>query len=137
LAVHKLWVTGTKKQRNFLDNNKLVQWLSVLLCFHFVCFCWIYFHAENFTLAGDMIRQITHNLDFSVWKAFYANYHNVFFMMLLGYLLHALPDKLQDNVVVQLRKTPLVAYTIILLAFAILYGFFKTSEPVMPIYLQF
>jgi hypothetical protein len=35
------------------------------------------------------------------------------------------------------HKVPLAGYLTIFFLFVLLYGFFKSSEPVMPIYLQF
>jgi D-alanyl-lipoteichoic acid acyltransferase DltB (MBOAT superfamily) len=137
LAVNKLWTTATRNSRRFWDGNPVVKVLSVVLTFHFVCFCWIFFKAANFSIAGDMLRQITGNFSLSVWGKFFENYHAVVYMMLLGYLLHAIPDDYQDRVVARIQKIPVVGYLVILLAFALLYGYFKTDEPILPIYLQF
>lgn len=137
LAVNKLWIANTGSIRKLLDNNKVIQALSILFTFHFTCFCWIYFKAANFTIAGDMIRQITGNFDLSVWSAFFGNYKPVLFMMLLGYALHAIPDRFPDWMVVRFQKAPMLFYLVVLSLFVLVYGYFKTSEAVMPIYLQF
>ncbi|MBE7169588.1 MAG: MBOAT family protein [Williamsia sp.] len=137
LAVNKLWTSNTGSIRKQLDSNGFIQALSILLTFHFTCFCWIYFRAANFTLASDMIHQITGNFDLSVWRAFFSNYKPVLFMILLGYLLHAIPDGFPERVVLRLQRAPLVFYVVALTVFVLVYGYFKTSEQVLPIYLQF
>ena len=137
LAVNKLWAQVTKPWGDRYQKSRLVNTLGIVLTFHFTCFCWIYFKAANIGLARDMIRQITGNFDLSVWNAFFAHYRPVLYMMLLGYLLHAIPDDWSEKLVIRYRKAPVLLYLVVLVVFAFLYGYFKTSVPVMPIYLQF
>lgn len=137
LAFHKIWKQKTEKIFKPVNNSFWINALSVLITFHFVCFCWIFFKAADFTIAGDMIYQITHSFDLSVWGAFFNNYKPVLALMLLAYLLHAIPDDLADKVIGRFRKVPLVYYLGVFFIFVMIYGFFKSSEPVMPIYLRF
>ncbi|MCC7401410.1 MAG: MBOAT family protein [Chitinophagaceae bacterium] len=137
LAFHRIWKQKTEKLLKPVKNSVLVNALSVLITFHFVCFCWIFFKSSNFTIAGDMIYQILHSFDLSVWKAFFSNYKPVLALMVLAYLLHAIPDDLADRVISRFRKIPLAYYLGVFFVFVMLYGFFKSSEPVMPIYLRF
>jgi hypothetical protein len=58
-------------------------------------------------------------------------------MMLLAALLHAIPDDYADRIIDRFPKIPMVAYLAVFFAFVLLYGAFKSAEPVMPIYLQF
>jgi hypothetical protein len=84
-----------------------------------------------------MIYQITHDFSFSVWGAFFENYHPVLYMIALAAFLHAIPDSWPDRVINKLQRIPLPVYIAVFFAFVIVYGFFKSAEPVMPIYLQF
>ena len=137
LAIHKIWmeVAGGFIQR--FDSNIIYNFFARLLTFLFVCFCWIFFKSVNFEIATAMIHQIAYNFSFSVWGDFWDNYHNVVLVMLLGYALHTLPDNLPDKVIPKLQKAPLVAYIAVFLVFLVVYAQFKSSTPVMPIYLQF
>ncbi|HYM92531.1 MAG TPA: MBOAT family O-acyltransferase [Chitinophagaceae bacterium] len=137
LAFHKVWKEKTEKLFNLNKNSRFINALSVLITFHFVCFCWIFFKSADFSTAEDMLHQITHDFDFSVWKDFFANYKSVLGLMLLAYLLHSIPDDLADKITGRFKKIPLVYYLGIFFLFVLLYGFFKSSEPVMPIYLRF
>ncbi len=137
LAVNKLWGNITKSFGEGYRKNTLVNIAGILITFHFTCFCWIYFKSASFGIANDMIRQITGNFDLSVWRAFFANYKPVLFMMLLGYVLHAIPDDWSERIVVRFQKAPVLVYLVVLTLFVFVYGYFKTSVPVMPIYLQF
>ncbi len=56
LAVHKLWVQKTgsaKKEHSTLSNV-----LSTLLTFGFTCLCWVFFRADSFEKAMQVLGQI-------------------------------------------------------------------------------
>ena len=137
LAFHKIWKEKTEKFFKPAGNSFLLNAISVLITFHFVCFCWIFFKSADFTIAGQMIYQITHDFGLSVWSGFFNNYKPVLGLMLLAFLLHSIPDDLADKVISRFKKIPLPYYIGIFLLFVLLYGFFKSAEPVMPIYLRF
>ena len=120
-----------------INNRWWYNAIAVLITFHFVCFCWIFFKAGSLADANNMIHQITHDFSFSVWGAFFNNYKSVLGMIALALALHAIPDNYADKVISRFQKIPLVAYITIFFLFVIVYGFFKSAEPVMPIYLQF
>jgi alginate O-acetyltransferase complex protein AlgI len=137
LAIHKLWNEQAKKMNHKWQTLKLYKILEVLLTFHFVCFCWIFFKATNFHVATDMIKQIQHHFSWQVWAQFWGNYHNVIWMMLVGFALHAVPEKFSEKIIVKLYNLHVVSYAAIFLLFLLVYGYYKSSEAVMPIYLQF
>jgi alginate O-acetyltransferase complex protein AlgI len=76
-------------------------------------------------------------MSFSVWSAFYENYKGVIWMIALAFALHAIPDYLADNVIGRFQRVPMPVYIALFFVFVLIYGYFKSSEPVMPIYLQF
>ncbi len=137
LAVHKIWMIVTGKALKNVNNRWWYNAISVFITFHFVCFGWIFFKAADFTVANNMIHQITHDFSFSVWGAFFANYKPVLAMMLLAGLLHAIPDNYADRIINRFPKIPMLAYLAVFFVFVLLYGAFKSAEPVLPIYLQF
>ena len=137
LGIHKLWIVLTGRRLKSVNNSWWYNAIAIIITFHFVCFCWIFFHAPDFDSAMVMIHQICHNFSFSVWKGFSKNYQPVLIMMAIAFLLHAIPDNFSDKVIDRFQKVPLAAYIGIFFAFILLYGYFKSAEPVMPIYLQF
>jgi len=137
LAIHKVWMLLTGKTLGEVRTRRIYRVLAILLTFHFVCFCWVFFKAATLEDASNMIYQITHDLKFSVWGAFYGNYKSVLWMIGLAFVLHAIPDDTADKLIGRFRKIPMPVYIVIFFLFVILYGYFKSSEPVMPIYLQF
>lgn len=144
LALHKLWEMATGKSLKNVRGSVFYKGLSILVTFHFVCFGWIFFHSadmdpatNDFDKAMTMIHQIAYNMDLSVLGAFANNYAPVLVMMLVAFVMHAIPDNLADKMISRFTRIPMIAYLLAFFGFVLLYGYFKSSEPVMPIYLQF
>ena len=69
---------------------------GIIFTFHFVCFCWIFFRADTFEIAWEMIDNILYNFNGQIaWQVLTHN-RSVFLLMMLGYVLHFLPDDI-DN----------------------------------------
>ena len=137
LGVHKIWMLLTDKSFSAFNQSRIYKIISGILTFHFVCFAWIFFKAEDLEIAKTMIYQIFNNFDISVFGPFYDNYKGVVWMILAAMVLHLVPDNLADKVIARTKTIPMVVYILIFFLFLILYGYFKSAEQVMPIYLQF
>ena len=137
LGIHKIWMLLTDKSLSSLNQNRIYKIISGILTFHFVCFAWIFFKAEDLEIAKEMIYQIFNNFDISVFGPFYDNYKGVVWMILAAMVLHLIPDNLADKVIARTKTIPMVVYILVFFLFLILYGYFKSAEQVMPIYLQF
>ncbi len=138
LAIHKLWLLATGNRISDRQRNRhFYRGVMLLLTFHFVCLGWVFFKADNLEIAGSMLHQITNDFSLSVWPAFFENYKTVVWMMVLAFLLHAIPDDWMSKRIERFVRLPLVVYLLFFVGFVLLYGVFKSAEPVMPIYLQF
>ena len=137
LGIHKIWILLTDKSLSSLNQSRIYKIISGILTFHFVCFAWIFFKAEDLEIAKTMIYQIFNNFDISVFGPFYDNYKGVVWMILAAMVLHLIPDNLADKVIARTKTIPMVVYILVFFLFLILYGYFKSAEQVMPIYLQF
>ena len=137
LGIHKIWMLLTDKSLSSLNQNRIYKIISGILTFHFVCVAWIFFKAEDLEIAKTMIYQIFNNFDISVFGPFYDNYKGVVWMILAAMVLHLIPDNLADKVIARTKTIPMVVYILVFFLFLILYGYFKSAEQVMPIYLQF
>ena len=137
LGIHKIWMLLTDKSLSSLNQSRIYKIISGILTFHFVCFAWIFFKAEDLEIAKEMIYQIFNNFDISVFGPFYDNYKGVVWMILVAMILHLIPDNLADKVIARTKTIPMVVYILVFFLFLILYGYFKSAEQVMPIYLQF
>ena len=137
LGIHKIWMLLTDKSFAAFNQSRIYKIISGILTFHFVCFAWIFFKAEDLEIAKEMIYQIFNNFDISVFGPFYDNYKGVVWMILVAMVLHLIPDNLVDKVIARTKTIPMVVYILVFFLFLILYGYFKSAEQVMPIYLQF
>ena len=103
------------------------------LTFHFVCFCWIFFKAEDFNASMIIIKQILFDFHTETWYAFYDNYKTAIFMIVVAMAIHSIPNDIADR----LPKISFAVYIVVFFVFLVLYAYFKAAEQVMPIYLQF
>lgn len=93
---------------------------GIFFTFHFVCFCWIFFRADNMQVAGAVIARIAMHFNPHIFPAFLMGYRNVLIMMLLGYILHFVPRRFElsaMNAVVEMPfagKVALVVASIVL-----------------------
>jgi D-alanyl-lipoteichoic acid acyltransferase DltB (MBOAT superfamily) len=137
LSVHKIWMLKTDNAFGKLKRAIGYKVLSWVITFHFVCLCWVFFKSPDFDSALTMIHQVVHNFSFDVWGGFFEHYKMVIVMVSLGFFMHAIPDDYAERFYPNISKAPLAFYMIIFFVFVLIYGFFKSADPVMPIYLQF
>ncbi len=135
LAVHKIWYNIMKK--NSQRDPEWTRIFSIILTFNVVCFGWIFFRSSSIDLAFQMIQQIALDFSFDGYQQFLENYGPVVMMIALGFILHILPANVTEFVKTRVEKLPLAGSVLVFLAFLAIYAYFKTSAPIMPIYLQF
>ncbi len=84
--------------------------LGVLLTFHFVCFCWIFFRATSLEQAFAILEQIANNFHAEVAWQVLTNPANqwTWVLMCLGFLLHYIPDNLDGVFQKGFIKAPLI-----------------------------
>jgi len=70
--------------------------MTTFLTFHFVCFCWIFFRASSLETAGQVISQISTQLNPQLLLPFIKGYPMVVVLMVIGYLLHFLPTSMEN-----------------------------------------
>lgn len=114
LAVHKIFMEffPSKKDKS---PNFLWRFFSILITFHFVVFCWIFFRARDFETALQVINNIGQlTFEPELWKTIVLGYKNVFGLMLFGYVWHFLPESFTNGMKSVFDKTPLLIKAIIL-----------------------
>jgi alginate O-acetyltransferase complex protein AlgI len=133
LAVDKARIAIFKS----VKETRLLRVIGIVITFHLVCFCWIFFRASSLHDSIVMLEQIATNFDAGAFKVLYAGYNTVFMMMMLGFALHYIPQTVCDKVVVRMEKLNIAGFIAIFLVFMFIFYQIKCSEQVMPIYLQF
>lgn len=136
LAVHKFVraVLHRPKQYRSTGWRRVV---AVLLTFHFVCLCWIFFRNATFDGSVVMIRQIFTSFHPELAGQLFAGYWKVFALMGLGYLLHWCPDSWQNACSRGMVKLPVVCQALVLIALIFLVMQVKSSDIQPFIYFQF
>jgi D-alanyl-lipoteichoic acid acyltransferase DltB (MBOAT superfamily) len=138
LAVDKMRIALVDKLPKWnVVPPKLVKLLGVVIIFHFVCFCWIFFKASTFGDAGIILTQIFTNFNASSFLPLITAYKTVVGILLLGYIIHFVPQSYQYVSEKILSKITLVGRIVILLIFIWIIIQVKQADQVMPIYLQF
>lgn len=135
LAIDKMRMSISSKFK--IGSSKLLKPLGVLITFHFVCLCWIFFKASSFNDAGIILTQIFTNFNGSAWRLMLDAYGVVFGVMLLGYVIHFIPKSYEHFSERVLSKITLVGRIAVILVFIWVVIQVKQADQVMPIYLQF
>lgn len=94
LAVHKMYNTSSRKIEITVP-EKMAPALNMLLTFHFVCFCWIFFRAPSMEAVGQMFHQLFFNFNAQILFEFIAGYKFVILLMAIGYALHFIPRSIE------------------------------------------
>jgi D-alanyl-lipoteichoic acid acyltransferase DltB (MBOAT superfamily) len=120
------------------SENRIGRIIRIIITFHIVAFCWIFFRAKSFELAGQVITSIG-NLNFSIdeWLAVVEAYRNVFILIAVGFVMHFLPQNFVDKTREAFGRSPLVLKAVFVgLAFWLVYAT-ASSGPQPFIYFQF
>src|SRR4051812_28073010 len=65
-----LGIDKAVKEYIHIPKNPFTKVLGVIFTFHFVCFCWIFFRADNMQIAGSVISQIALHFTPSIFFKF-------------------------------------------------------------------
>ncbi len=140
LAVHKIWMEffPTDKAKGKTAGGYIWRFVSILLTFHFVAFCWLFFRAKDFNTALDVVNnigQVTFNLQ--QWQTIVSGYKNVFLLMAIGYVWHFMPDSFTAQMKKAFDATPIVVKGVLLgLVYWLVYAA-ASAGPQPFIYFQF
>ena len=137
LAVHKVWMQLTGQRAGEPHCSRLVQALCVLLCFNFVCLCWVFFRNREFSDSVTMITQIFTNFHAELLPQLMTGYWKVMALIVLGYALHFAPDDVEQRCKRAFVKLPTGCYAVALVLMIVLIIQVKSSDIQPFIYFQF
>jgi len=132
LAIHKFWMEMIGQKSKWFPS-----WISWILTFHFVAFCWIPFRAENGEMALHIFQKLWMPWDFSLLRELVYQYYKVLGLLVLGFLLHFIPTNWKNRYYDGFERTPAWALSIVVMATVLLIYQFKTSDSQPFIYFQF
>ena len=136
LAMHKIWmtITGRRKGEQSYGWRRV---FGIIITFHFVCFCWIFFRNADFQNSMDMLGQIFTTFRPQLFPQLLEGYWKVFALMLLGFLLHFAPDSWENAVCRGVIRLPFAGKAVLMVALIYLVIQMKSSEIQPFIYFQF
>lgn len=111
--------------------------INILITFHFVCFCWIFFRVSNMEVAWEMLTQITQHFNPQIFFEFVAGYKAVLFLMVLGYVLHFIPSSTEKTAETYVTNLSLTGKAVLLVLVIVLVIQTKSAAIQPFIYFQF
>ena len=138
LAVHKFVMSRFSSFKQL--GTEMKPWrrvVGILVTFHVVCFGWILFRADSMQTVGEMLTQIFTNFHPEVFTQFVAGYKGVFFLMVLGYVLHFMPRSADSLMQRWVSRSPLFVQAFILAASIFIVVQLKSAGVQPFIYFQF
>lgn len=134
IVVYKYW----RKISPWESKNQwYVRWWKILLTLTFITFTRIYFRGESMDHIARWYRQVAYHMDWQYALDILAHYQMVFWVMLLGYVTHWLPQTTKMRIEAIYANSPIVMKIVVATGTGIL-CFQAFSSDFQPfIYFQF
>ncbi|MBR3303839.1 MAG: MBOAT family protein [Bacteroidales bacterium] len=111
--------------------------LGIFITFHFVCLCWIFFRCREFESVKAVLSQIFTSFSPQIFNQLITGYWQVFALMLLGYILHFLPQRVREVAEQYVTNSSMLFKVALLVVVIILVVQAKGSDVQPFIYFQF
>jgi D-alanyl-lipoteichoic acid acyltransferase DltB (MBOAT superfamily) len=134
LVIHKLY---SRHIGNRIPKNGLRNFTGWFLCFHYVAFLWVFFRADTFGTAMEVFRQVFTQMDLSYLPPFLKARGLFCIMLVAGYGLQFLPEKIKLSGNRRIAGLPLVGKAILLFLAIELVLQLQTADVKPFIYFQF
>jgi len=97
-----------------LQNSKIVKGIQIFITFHLVAVAWIFFRVADFQSGLDVFSQIFNFFRGEVFAQFIKAYPFIWGLILVGYLIHFLPESFKIKSAEFTGKLPLAAQAVLL-----------------------
>jgi alginate O-acetyltransferase complex protein AlgI len=134
LVINKIW--GSLFGDRF-SRGRVGRFIAVFITFQFVSFCWIFFRAPDLESVSIMLTQIFQNFSPVSFMAVLPAYGNVFMLVIIGYIIHLLPEKIKESYRGVFIRVPLAAQLVVIMIVAIMLFQMRTTEVIPFIYFRF
>lgn len=135
-AFYKLWSKIRGHGKGYHPSG-LKRVLSIFITFHFVAFCWIFFRNATLENSFVMLRQMFTDFKPELLPQLWSGYTPVMCLMILGYMLHFIPDSWSQKCERGVIRLPLLLQALLILAVIYLVIQVKSSDIQPFIYFQF
>ena len=137
LAAHKWVRSNCFRHDKSYESRGWKRLGAILLTFHFVAFCWVFFRNRTFADSWTMLSRIVTDFHPELFTQVVSGYAYVFGLIVLGYLTHLMPDSWERFFIGLLRKGGVVVCAIAMAAAIFLVIQVKSSTIQPFIYFQF
>lgn len=136
LAMHKFFRSLMGRDKTYRSSG-VRKFFAVIITFHFVCFCWIFFRNTTFDGSMTMINQIFISFHPELLGQLVTGYWKVFLLMGVGFVLHWCPDSWQNSCSNMVVRMPLLVQALLVIAIIYIVIQVKSSDIQPFIYFQF
>ncbi|MDR0437970.1 MAG: MBOAT family protein [Bacteroidales bacterium] len=136
LVAHKIWTTYLPN-KNPRKKQRFKTVVSIFITFNFVCFAWLFFRADSMQTVETMLSQMTYRMFDVNILTMISNYAVVLFLILLGFVMHWLPENIKENYRSVFHKIPIVLKVILVLCVILFLYQIKSADLQPFIYFQF
>ena len=134
LVADRIWSQIFRSAGKLSRTGKIA---GILLTFHFVNFCWIFFRAGSMENATTMIKQMVNSFSPGSWFSVLPAYSAVFLVILTGYIIHFLPEKIKESYRGFFIRIPLPVQLAFIFVAGLLLFQMRTTEVMPFIYFRF
>jgi len=139
LAVHKFVMNhfGRFFKKEGKEMSPLRRAWGVIFTFHVVCFGWIFFRADSVQVGLDVLKQICTYFRPEVFMQFVTGYTGIFVALVVGYVLHFIPARMENKIKDMVTYSPLLLQALYLILAIFIVAQVKSAGIVPFIYFQF
>ena len=120
-----------------INNTKFLKFFKVLVTFHLVAFSFLIFRLSELQTVADVFSQIFTFFHAEIFMQFIEKLPMIFSLIILGYLLHFMPVKLEEKIKQFIINMPLIGKAVLLAAVIWLVFQFESADIQPFIYFQF
>lgn len=120
-----------------IADSRLLKYVQVFITFNLVAFAWVFFRANSFNDAIDVLTQVFSFFHSEVFMQFASSYPQVLGLILLGYILHFLPKQAEIWTQNLLARTPVLGKAFLLAVMIWVVAQVRASDLQPFIYFQF
>lgn len=136
LCTHKGWQRSLGHDKKYHPAG-LKRVAAVVLTFHLVCLCWIFFANTTFDGSLTMLQKIFTDFHGELLMQFIEGYPAVSALILAGYIIHFLPSAWNDATGRLIGRMPFLLQALLLVITIVILIQVRGSEVQPFIYLQF
>ncbi len=134
LVVHKLW----QKISPFKDSNSVVvKGMMVFITLAFISFTRIFFRSDSLDTVSLIFDRITNHFGAALTFNIIQGYALVFSVILIGYLIHWIPENIKEKYRLKFAELPLPVMSIVAVVFVFCIYQMVSGEMQPFIYFQF